>query len=105
MRSSWERHYADYLEFLVRAKQIVGWQYEPETFWFEGVRRGVCSYKPDFKVEVKPGEYEYHEVKGYNDARSRTTLIRMDKYYPAVKVVLIDASRLRGIMRRFCVKL
>lgn len=89
-RSMWEITYARYLEFLKSRKKILSWDYEPETFWFDGIKRGVCSYKPDFKVENLDGSIEYHEVKGYMDARSKTKLKRMAKYHPKIKMVLID---------------
>ena len=49
-RSKWESNYARYLQFLKEHKQIEDWHHECETFWFEGIKRGVCSYLPDFKV-------------------------------------------------------
>jgi hypothetical protein len=51
-RSRWEANYARYLEFQKQHGLILGWQHEPETFWFEGVKRGTCSYLPDFKVTL-----------------------------------------------------
>ena len=89
-RSSWEITYARYLEFLKSRKKILSWDYEPETFWFDNIKRGVCSDKPDFKVENLDGSIEYHEVKGYMDARSKTKLKRMAKYHPKIKMVVID---------------
>lgn len=101
MKSSWEKNYADYLDFLIKCKEIKDWEYEADTFWFEGLKRGVLSYKPDFKVFKQDGTIEYHEVKGWNDAKSQTRLKRMAKYYPTIKVELIDAKRYRGIMKNF----
>lgn len=49
-RSSWEANYARYLNLLMRMKLVTEWSYEPETFWFNGVRRGCVSYRPDFRV-------------------------------------------------------
>lgn len=98
-RSSWEVNYARFLEWRKINKEIVGWQHEPETFWFDGVRRGCVSYKPDFKVTLPGGSIEYHEVKGWMDSRSKTVLKRMSKYHPSIIVVLIDAKRYKAIMR------
>lgn len=89
-RSGWEVVYARYLEWLLQSGEIKKWQYEPDTFWFEEIKRGVRSYLPDFKVFNKDGSFEYHEVKGYMDSKSVTKLKRMTKYYPEVKMVLID---------------
>jgi len=105
-RSRWEANYARYLEFLRQTGNIRSWEHEPETFWFEGVRRGSCSYLPDFRVGNNDGSKEYHEVKGWMDARSATKLRRMKKYHPTVVVVLIDSSAYKAIQRkaRFLVK-
>ena len=97
MRSSWEKKYANRLNILRMAGEIKGWEYEPDTFWFEAIKRGVRSYKPDFKVTYKDGSVQYHEVKGYLDAKSQTKLKRMAKYYPDVKIVVITGDRLRGL--------
>ena len=87
-KSKWERNYARYLEWLKSRGEITDWFYEMKTFWFEGIRRGITSYKPDFVVIAK--STEYHEVKGYMDAKSKTKLKRMAKYHPAEKVLLIQ---------------
>lgn len=94
-RSRWEFNYALYLQFLKDTGNIQDWAHEPETFWFEGIRRGVCSYLPDFKVTENNGAVVFHEVKGWMDARSATKLKRMKKYHPAVKLVLIQADFFR----------
>src|SRR3954469_4520496 len=98
-RSKMEANYAAYLSWLQKVGQIRDWDYEPTTFWFtpdshaacnlglNGVRRGVTSYKPDFRIRSvptpkMPGGVEWHEVKGFADSRSRTALARMARYYP-----------------------
>lgn len=98
-RSRWEANYARYLEWLKSKRQIRDWQHEPETFWFEAVRRGTRSYLPDFKVTENNGAISYHEIKGWMDARSATKLRRMAKYYPNVRVVLIDGKGYKAILR------
>jgi hypothetical protein len=92
MRSSWEIRYAALLSFYEQQKIIKNWEYEPDTFWFDGIKRGVRSYKPDFKIFKNDGTIEYHEVKGRMDAKSRTKLNRMRIYHPEIEVVLIDAG-------------
>lgn len=96
-RSAWEANYARYLEWLRQHGQILEWRHEPETFWFEAIRRGVRSYKPDFRVVEMNGAVCYHEVKGYFDPKSRTKLKRMAKYHPSTVVLLIDAKTYRRI--------
>ena len=96
-RSRWEANYARYLQWLKENGDIVDWQHEPETFWFDAIKRGVRSYKPDFRVTENNGKSVLHEVKGWMDSRSRTTLRRMKKYHPQEKIVLIDGKQYRAI--------
>jgi hypothetical protein len=91
-RSRWEANYARYLEWLKRRGEILSWEHEPETFWFEGIKRGCVSYLPDFKITDKDGTLEYHEVKGWMDPKSKTKIKRMAKYHPDVKLVVIKKS-------------
>ena len=78
----------------------MSWKYESKTFWFEAIRRGVRSYKPDFEVELNNGDIEYHEVKGWMDAKSKTKLKRMKKYYPEITMVLIDKKPYMEILKK-----
>lgn len=96
VRSSWEANYARYLNLLIKANQILRWTYEPVTFWFDSIKRGCRSWKPDFRVETATG-VEYHEVKGWMYPRAKTALKRMRIYHPTVTVVLIDEARYRAI--------
>lgn len=90
-RSRWEANYGAYLQFLKEHNEIEEWEYEPKTFWFEAIKRGVRSYLPDFRVTENGGRQVYHEVKGWMDARSKTKLKRMAKYYPEIELILIQA--------------
>jgi hypothetical protein len=96
-RSRWEANYARYLQWLKEQGVIADWQHEPETFWFEQIKRGTRSYLPDFRVWELDGSTALHEVKGWMDQRSRTTLSRMKKYHPTQKIVLIDGAQYRAI--------
>lgn len=96
-RSRWEANYARYLQWLKDRGEISDWKYEPETFWFEAIKRGTRSYLPDFRVWENNGISTLHEVKGWMDQRSRTTLKRMAKYYPHEKIILIDGPQYRAI--------
>jgi hypothetical protein len=91
-RSRWEANYARYLQFLKEKAFITSWEHEPETFWFEAIKRGCRSYLPDFKVTLPDGAIEYHEVKGWMDARSVTKIKRMAKYHPKITLVVRDAK-------------
>ena len=91
-RSRWEANYACYLEWLKTGGHIADWKHEPKTFWFEGVKRGTVSYLPDFWVVENDGTDAFHEVKGWMDDRSKTKIKRMAKYYPDVKLVVIDSK-------------
>lgn len=99
-RSRWEANYARYLEWLKQNGEIAEWQHEPETFWFEAIKRGVRSYKPDFRVWEVSGQSKLHEVKGWMDARSKTTLKRMAKYHPAETVIVIREKQYNEIARK-----
>lgn len=90
-KSGYEIAYAYYLEALKKDNQILDWYYEPETFWFEGIKRGTVSYKPDFKVIDKNKKETYYEIKGYMDKKSLTKIKRMAKYYPSVTLQIIDS--------------
>jgi hypothetical protein len=99
-RSRWEANYARYLQWLKERGEIQDWQHEPETFWFEAIKRGVRSYLPDFKVTEANGSVAYHEVKGWMDDRSRTTIRRMAKYHPHIKLIVIDGKQYRALLRQ-----
>jgi hypothetical protein len=99
-RSRWEANYGRYLEFLKEHGEIVDWHHEAHTFWFEGIKRGCVSYLPDFKVENRNGSIEWHEVKGWMDARSKTVLKRMAKYHPKEKMILIQEKQYKEIERK-----
>jgi hypothetical protein len=91
-RSKWEYRYAMYLQILKENNDIKDFSHEPKTFWFEGIKRGVVSYKPDFLVIHNNGAEEYVEVKGFMDAKSKTKINRMRIYHPQVKLRLIGAD-------------
>lgn len=98
-RSSWEANYARYLNWLQERGQIASWEYECDTFWFEAIRRGVRSYKPDFKVTDQGGLVWYVEVKGWMDAKSKTKIARMARYHPDVDLRVVDEKAYREIER------
>lgn len=99
-RSKWEANYALFLDFLIDHKEIVKWEFEPDTFIFEKIKFGTRSYTPDFKIFNNNGTIEYHEVKGYMDSRSKTKLKRMAKYYPKIIIKLIDQSEYKLLQKQ-----
>lgn len=100
VRSSWEANYARYLNWLMKLGEVQRWEFEPDTFAFDKIKRGTRFYTPDFKVWTKDGAVEYHEVKGYMNPQSATKLRRMRKYYPSIQIVLIDGPIYRDIARK-----
>lgn len=96
-RSRWEANYARYLEWLRERKQIKSWDHEPKTFWFEEIRRGTRSYLPDFLVVELNDAEAFHEVKGWMDSASKTKIKRMAKYYPSVRLIVIDTKAYKSI--------
>ena len=101
-RSSWEANYARYLNLLMKIGVVEEWEFEPTTFWFDGVRRGVVSYRPDFRVKYK-GDVtpEYVEVKGWETAKDRTKWRRMKKYHPEIKLVIVGAKEYYAIRNKW----
>lgn len=97
-RSSWEANYARYLNLLKRMGVVEWWEFEPETFWFDGIRRGVMSYLPDFKVKYKGDPIlEYVEIKGWVQKKDGTKWKRMKKYHPHIKLTVIKAKEYYAI--------
>lgn len=99
-RSRWEANYARYLQWLLENKKIANWQHEPETFWFDAVKRGCVSYLPDFKVTEIDGSISYHEVKGWMDDRSKTKIKRMKKYYPEINLIIIEKKQYQELVKK-----
>ncbi len=92
-RSLWEANYARYLQFLQDQKQICYWHHEPRIFYFDGIKRGINNYTPDFFVATGAnGDGYWVEVKGYMDAASKTKIARFKKYYPEEKLVVVDSK-------------
>ena len=56
-----EQAFAQHLEMLKRAGEIVSYDFEKETF-----KLGKsCTYTPDFRVLLPDGSIIFYEVKGY----------------------------------------
>ena len=102
VRSRWEANYCRFLNFLKAQGKLFKWEYEAVTFVFEGIKRGVQSYTPDFKIWTKKdAEPCYVEIKGYMDAKSKTRLKQMRKYYPEIQLVVIAQKGYTKIKKNF----
>lgn len=91
-KSKAEARFAAYLHWLLKCENIVSWAYEPKTFWFEGIKRGTVSYKPDFLAVDQAGDSVWYEVKGYLDQRSRTKIKRFKTYFPEETLIVIGSD-------------
>lgn len=98
-RSQAERNYARYLNWLKSKGEIQNWEYEPKTFWFDAIRRGVVSYKPDFRITENDDSQWYAEVKGYMCPKDLIKQKRMAKYYPEVRIAIIDTKHMKEIAK------
>jgi hypothetical protein len=74
---------------LKEQKQIEEWEHEPQTFWFEEIKRGTRSYLPDFKITRFEGSHYWVEIKGYLDSKSLTKIKRFRKYYPQEELIVL----------------
>lgn len=99
-RSMWEVNYAIYLDWLKKIGQIKDWEYESDVFVFHKIQFGTRSYRPDFKITNNDGSFHYDEVKGWMDSESATKIKRMAKYYPDVKLTIIDGKEYNSIKRK-----
>lgn len=89
MRSKEECNWGRILDILKRAGEIKDWDYEFKTFWFEKIKRGTRSYKPDFMIIENDGSKKYQEYKGWLTQHDITRFRRMVKYYPDEIVELV----------------
>ena len=97
-RSRWEANWARYLNWRKARGEIRDWKFEPKTFEFP-VKRGNRFYTPDFEITENSGYIFYQEIKGWMDPRSATKLRRMKKYYPEIRVDLIEKDFYRSAHR------
>lgn len=82
-RSAWEYNYACYLEWIRTKGLIASWEHEPQKFNFrDKYKSGEGSYWPDFKVNNLNGTYEWHEVKGWLNPKSKQKIVRFHKQFP-----------------------
>ena len=112
-RSAYESNYHRYLLWLKGQGSILACVYEPCRFLFTAQPRrriggkkrplkGLVKhpgYLPDFSVTESDGAVIFVEVKGWMDARSRATLGHMARYYPDVRIVVVDRAAYKDIER------
>lgn len=98
-RSAWEANYARYLNWLIARGKLREWSFEPRTFVFHGVTRGVLTYTPDFLVVESDGSSCWHEVKGWMDAKSKAKLKRFAKFYPDERLIVIGATEYKALSK------
>lgn len=103
-RSLLEKNCAEYLQYLRDKDLILGWKYEPKTFWFTDIKRGVRSYKPDFFVMISAYKFFWLECKGYMDPKSKTKIKRLKKYFPSEKLLVIRSQKEFHKILRFDMK-
>ena len=102
-RSNYEANYARYLNFIMSSdanNNIVKWEFEPDTFEFHKIKKGTRFYTPDFKIFLNDGHIEYHEVKGWDYPRGITARKRFAKYYPHLKLLVIDSEFFKDVKRK-----
>ncbi len=102
-RSLWEANYALYLEWLKEQGEIKAWEYEPERYDFifkdgEKLRSLGLGYLPDFRVVNHDDTFYLVEIKGYNQGIQK--LKRMKKYYPKIKIELVDSKGYADLKRK-----
>ncbi len=100
-RSNYEANYARLLNFFIEnGGDIVSWEFEPDTFEFKSIKKGTRFYTPDFKVVFNDGHIEYHEVKGWDYPKGITARKRFAKYFPHLKLVLINGDYFKAIKKQ-----
>lgn len=88
-KSIWELNFGHFLRWQKSLGQIQEWEYEPVVFKFTKITRGCTEYRPDFRIQESVGKHFWVEVKGFWDARSKTKLARMRRYYPKEEIRLV----------------
>lgn len=91
-RSLWEHNYACFLEWQCSEKRLLSWEHEPKRFSFKDkYLRPPYDYLPDFKVTYSTGVWEWHEVKGFLNGKSKSKIKRFEKHFPREgAITLID---------------
>lgn len=100
-RSSWERNFAFYMEYIKCKREIKDWYYESEIFSFPQNEYGFKTYKPDFKIVHNDGSVEYIELKGWVNKKALDKMELMARYFPEVKIELYDGDKYNEIKKKY----
>jgi len=74
VRSSWEANVLRLFNY-----QKIKWEYEPKTFFYNGVRKGAISYTPDIYL---PEQDIWIEIKGYLRPQDKSKIRKMKEFFP-----------------------
>ncbi len=80
-----EQAYADHLELLRRAGEILWFKFEPMKLQLAE----KTTYSPDFLVQVASGHLELHEVKGFWEDDARVKIKVAAEMFPIFKFIAI----------------
>ena len=97
-RSKWEANYALYLQWLKEQGEIKDWDYEPQPFYEFPIKHGTTRYLPDFRITNKDGTFYLAEIKGFKQGMVK--IRRMTKYFPEIKIEIIDAKEYARLKRK-----
>lgn len=100
-RSAWEANAARWLNWRQAQGEIAKWEFEPKSFVFSGVTRGVVYYLPDFRVTYPDGRVEYLEIKGRETSKDRTKYKRMRSHYPEVVLKVLGPVEYKALCLKF----
>lgn len=98
-KSSWEYEVAIRLQKLKTNGDIISWEYEPDRFIFNDIKKGIRSYCPDFKVTT-PNCVFYIEVKGWKSEIGMKRLSMFKERYPNIKLYLIDETEYKNVISK-----
>jgi hypothetical protein len=99
-RSRWEANYARFLNLAIQRGGVRSWTYEPHTFVFLRTEPTVRSYTPDFRVVLASGVVEWHEVKGWMDAKSKLRARMMREQFPDEMVRHVRQTFFKNCVRQ-----
>lgn len=107
-RSSWEANYARILEVMKLQGLIKDWDFEPDIFWFNGIKRGCRTYTPDFKIwlldkDIGEDELPFYfvEIKGYMDSKSATKIKRFNSYFPEITLEVVCSKEYKELVKNY----
>ena len=88
-RSKLESDWAYWLDFQLKHKLILNWEYEPEFYEFPKYKHGTTRYLPDFRITELDGSITIHETKGVVRGKDITKIRRIKQEFPELKYWLI----------------